>query len=67
MTKLNKKIKDSGRSINDLAAYCKVSRETITNIRKQRNNPGLIVGVLIARFFDTTVEELFSDILPKKD
>ena len=44
----------------DLAQRIGVSRKTISTIEVGRFVPSTIIALLIAREFDTTVEELFS-------
>ncbi len=36
-----------------------VSRQTINSIEKERYTPSLPLAIALARFFDTTVEEVF--------
>ena len=38
-----------------------VSRQTINSIEQQRYTPSLPLALALARFFDTTVEEMFDD------
>lgn len=47
-------------SQTDLARRIGVSRKTISTIEVGRFVPSTIIAMLIARAFDTTVEELFS-------
>ncbi|HKK70432.1 MAG TPA: helix-turn-helix transcriptional regulator [Candidatus Krumholzibacteria bacterium] len=47
-------------SQTDLAQRIGVSRKTISTIEVGRFVPSTIIALLIAREFDTTVEELFS-------
>lgn len=48
-----------GLSQGELAAHLKVSRQTINSIEVERYTPSLPLGMALARFFDTTVEQLF--------
>ena len=38
-----------------------VSRQTINSIEKGRSLPSLPLALALARYFDTTVEEMFDD------
>ena len=42
-----------------LAEAMDVSRQTINSIEKERYTPSLPLAIALARFFDTTVEEVF--------
>ena len=46
-------------SQGDLAGAMSVSRQTINSIEKERYTPSLPLALALARFFGTTVEELF--------
>jgi putative transcriptional regulator len=46
-------------SQQQLAEAMDVSRQTINSIEKQRYTPSLPLAIALARFFGTTVEELF--------
>jgi len=46
-------------SQGDLAAALDVSRQTINSIEKERYTPSLPLAIALARFFGTTVEEMF--------
>jgi putative transcriptional regulator len=48
-------------SQGELAAAVDVSRQTINSIEKGRYTPSLPLALALARFFDTTVEEMFDD------
>ena len=48
-----------GLSQQQLAEAMDVSRQTINSIEKERYTPSLPLAIALARFFDTTVEELF--------
>jgi putative transcriptional regulator len=43
----------------DLAEELKVSRQTIGSLENGRYNPSIILAYKIARFFGTTIEEIF--------
>ena len=46
-------------SQQQLADAMDVSRQTINSIEKERYTPSLPLAIALARFFETTVEELF--------
>ena len=46
-------------SQQQLAEAMDVSRQTINSIEKERYTPSLPLGIALARFFGTTVEEVF--------
>ncbi len=46
-------------SQQQLAEAMDVSRQTINSIEKERYTPSLPLAIALARFFGTTVEELF--------
>ena len=48
-------------SQGQLAAAVEVSRQTINSIEQERYTPSLPLALALARFFDTTVEEVFGD------
>jgi putative transcriptional regulator len=48
-----------GLSQGELAAELKVSRQTINAIETERYTPSLPLAIALARFFVTTVEEVF--------
>ena len=48
-----------GLSQGDLAKALGVSRQTINAIETGRYLPSLPLAIAIARYFDTTVEEIF--------
>ena len=50
-----------GLSQGELAAALSVSRQTINSIEKGRYVPSLPLALALARFFETTVEEMFDD------
>jgi putative transcriptional regulator len=51
--------KDRTLSQADLATAMGVSRQTINSIETGRYLPSLPLAIALARFFDTTVEEVF--------
>jgi putative transcriptional regulator len=53
-----------GLSQAELAAAMSVSRQTINSIEKERYTPSLPLALALARFFETTVEEIFDDQHP---
>jgi putative transcriptional regulator len=48
-----------GLSQGELAAALEVSRQTINSIEQERYTPSLPLALALARFFDSTVEEMF--------
>lgn len=44
----------------DLANKLEVTRQTIIAIEKEKYNPSLELAFKIAKYFDTTIEEVFS-------
>ena len=46
-------------SQQQLAEAMDVSRQTINSIEKERYTPSLPLAIALARFFSTTVEEIF--------
>ena len=46
-------------SQQQLAEAMDVSRQTINSIEKERYTPSLPLAIALARYFDTTVEEVF--------
>lgn len=48
-----------GLSQQALADAVDVSRQTINSIEKDRYTPSLPLAIALARFFETTVEEVF--------
>ena len=48
-----------GLSQGQLAAELAVSRQTINSIEVERYTPSLPLAISLARFFQTSVEELF--------
>ena len=53
----------AGRSLSqaELAQALHVSRQTINAIETERYTPSLPLALALARYFETTVEELFDD------
>ncbi len=52
---------ERGLSQADLAAAMGVSRQTIISIETERYTPSLPLAMSVARYFETTVEEIFDD------
>ena len=50
-----------GLSQGQLAAALDVSRQTINSIEQERYTPSLPLALALARYFETTVEEMFSE------
>jgi putative transcriptional regulator len=48
-----------GLSQGDLASAVQVSRQTINSIETGRYTPSLPLALALARYFETTVEEVF--------
>jgi putative transcriptional regulator len=48
-----------GLSQGQLAEHLDVSRQTINSIEQERYTPSLPLALALARFFETTVEEMF--------
>ncbi len=48
-----------GLSQGQLATAVDVSRQTINSIEQERYTPSLPLALALARFFDTSVEEMF--------
>jgi putative transcriptional regulator len=48
-----------GLSQGQLAEQMDVSRQTINSIEKERYTPSLPLAIALARFFETSVEEMF--------
>jgi putative transcriptional regulator len=49
----------NGLSQGELAAAVDVSRQTINSIEKERYTPSLPLALALARYFGTSVEEMF--------
>jgi putative transcriptional regulator len=52
---------ERGLSQAELAAAMTVSRQTINAIETERYTPSLPLALALARYFETTVEEMFDD------
>jgi putative transcriptional regulator len=52
---------ERGLSQAELAAVLSVSRQTINAIETERYTPSLPLALALARYFETTVEEMFDD------
>ncbi|HTX09833.1 MAG TPA: helix-turn-helix transcriptional regulator [Solirubrobacteraceae bacterium] len=52
---------ERGLSQGQLAEAMNVSRQTINSIEQERYTPSLPLALALARYFDTTVEEMFSE------
>jgi putative transcriptional regulator len=50
---------ERGLSQRQLAEAMQVSRQTINSIEQDRYTPSLPLAISLARFFETTVEEVF--------
>jgi putative transcriptional regulator len=50
-----------GMSQGQLAAAMDVSRQTINSIEQERYTPSLPLAMALARYFETTVEEMFDE------
>jgi putative transcriptional regulator len=50
-----------GLSQAELATVMQVSRQTINAIETERYTPSLPLAIALARYFETTVEEVFDD------
>jgi len=50
---------ERGLSQGQLAAAVSVSRQTINSIEQERYTPSLPLALALARFFHTSVEEVF--------
>ena len=50
-----------GLSQGELAEAVNVSRQTINSIEKGRYVPSLPLALALARYFETSVEEMFDD------
>ena len=51
--------KSKDLSQEDLAAILEVSRQTIWSLEKGRYNPSILLAFTIARYFGTSIEEIF--------
>ena len=50
-----------GLSQGQLATAMNVSRQTINSIEQERYTPSLPLALALARYFDTSVEEIFNE------
>ena len=50
---------EKGLSQGELAAALDVSRQTINSIEKERYTPSLPLALALARYFGSSVEEMF--------
>ena len=50
---------ERGLSQGELAEEMNVSRQTINSIEQERYTPSLPLALALARYFETTVEEMF--------
>ncbi|HEL0597691.1 TPA: helix-turn-helix transcriptional regulator [Streptococcus equi subsp. zooepidemicus] len=53
--------KQKGITQEELANALEVSRQTIGSLENGRYNPSITMAFKIARFFDLTIEQIFSD------
>jgi len=51
--------KERGIKQEELAAALEVSRQTIGSLENGRYNPSIILAFKIARYFDTSIEDIF--------
>lgn len=51
--------KSPGVSQEELAAALEVSRQTIGSLEHGRYNPSIILAFKLARYFNTTIEDIF--------
>ena len=51
----------AGLSQGQLAQTVDVSRQTINSIEKERYTPSLPLALMLARYFGTSVEKLFTE------
>ena len=51
--------KERGIRQEELAAALEVSRQTIGSLENGRYNPSILLAFRIARYFGTTIEEIF--------
>ena len=51
--------KSHGVSQEELAAVLEVSRQTIGSLEHGRYNPSIILAFKLARYFNTTIEDIF--------
>ena len=53
---------EKGLSQGELATAVAVSRQTINSIEQERYTPSLPLALTLARYFGTTVEEMFDAV-----
>lgn len=51
--------KERGMTQEELADALEVSRQTISSVENGRYNPSIVLAFKIARFFGTSIEEIF--------
>ena len=51
--------KERKLSQEDLADILEVSRQTIISLEKGKYNPSILLAFKIAKYFDSTIEEVF--------
>lgn len=51
--------KQKGIKQEELAEALEVSRQTIGSLENRRYNPSIILAFKLARYFNTTIEEIF--------
>jgi len=51
--------KKQGIKQEELATILEVSRQTIISLERGRYNPSIILAFKIARYFNTSIEEIF--------
>jgi len=51
---------------DDCGDYCGVTGHTIRMIKSGSSNPSVFLAILIAKYFDTTVDDMFG-IVPEED
>jgi len=56
---LEKIRKDKGLSQEELADILEVSRQTIWSLENGKYNPSIILAFKIAKFFETSIENIF--------
>lgn len=52
-------IQKRGNKQEDLSSALEVSRQTIGSLENRRYNPSIILAFKIARYFQTSIEEIF--------
>ena len=57
--RLEEQRKQRGIKQEDLANALEVSRQTIGSLENGRYNPSILLAFKIARFFNTSIEEIF--------